>query len=188
MSTRSYIGIELPDGKVKSIYVHSDGYISGVGKTLVDNYNTFEKAIKLFDFGDCSSLAGNLEDCSFYSRDWNRKEENNQTKIENNEYLFWDSFKGDIFIEYIYLFKNNEWTVSEMSSHNNFERQKYIEDYYVLHTKPISVKDHKDFNKQIEGWTEKDMLSNLGEMLQETFGGENISVQGQKPTKKENLN
>ena len=41
MSTRSYIGIELPDWKVKSIYVHSDGYISGVGKTLVDNYNTF---------------------------------------------------------------------------------------------------------------------------------------------------
>jgi hypothetical protein len=32
------------------------------------------------------------------------------------------------------------------------------------------------------------MLSNLGEMLQETFGGENISVQGQKPAKKENLN
>ena len=188
MSTRSYIGIELPDGKVKSIYVHSDGYISGVGKTLVDNYNTFEKAIKLFDFGDCSSLGDTLEDCSFYSRDWNREEENNQATTYNNEYLFYNSFKGDIFIEYIYLFKNDEWTVSEMSSHNNFERHKYIEDYYVLHTKPINVKDHKDFNRQIEGWTEKDMLSNLGEMLQETFGGENISVQGQKPTKKENLN
>ena len=98
MSTRSYIGIELPDGKVKSIYVHSDGYVSGVGKTLVDNYDTFEKAIKLFDFGDCSSLGDNLEDCSFYSRDWNREEENNQTTTYNNEYLFWNSFKGDILL------------------------------------------------------------------------------------------
>ena len=93
MSTRSYIGIELPDGKVKSIYVHSDGYISGVGKTLVDNYNTFATAIKLFAFGDCSSLGDTLEDRSFYSRDWNREEENNQATTYNNEYLFYNSFK-----------------------------------------------------------------------------------------------
>ena len=32
------------------------------------------------------------------------------------------------------------------------------------------------------------LFSDHNKMLQETFGGENISVQGQKPTKKENLN
>jgi len=44
MSTRSNIAIELPDenpvvnskgGKIKSIYVHCDGYPYGIGKILI---------------------------------------------------------------------------------------------------------------------------------------------------------
>ena len=34
MSTRSRIGIELPSGQVRSIYVHYDGYPTGVGQDL----------------------------------------------------------------------------------------------------------------------------------------------------------
>ena len=49
MSTRSYIGIKLPkEDTIKGIYVHSDGYIMGVGKTLVENYKQFINAQKLF--------------------------------------------------------------------------------------------------------------------------------------------
>ena len=45
MSTRSNIAIEDPKTKkVKVIYVHSDGYPYGVGKCLVDNYNSYDLA------------------------------------------------------------------------------------------------------------------------------------------------
>jgi len=43
MSTRSNIAIELPDGKVKAIYVHSDGYPNGVGHCLLNYYNAYKK-------------------------------------------------------------------------------------------------------------------------------------------------
>jgi hypothetical protein len=34
MATRSRIGIELPNGQARSIYIHNDGYPSGVGQDL----------------------------------------------------------------------------------------------------------------------------------------------------------
>ena len=186
MSTRSYIAIELPNKKVKAIYVHSDGYPSGVGKMLVDHYNTFDTAIKLFNYGDCSSLDNTIENCSFYSRDWNRGEENN-TQNYNNEWCYFDHFCGNIHIEYLYLFKNSEWLVSEMSS-RDVEDTAFIEDYYILHTKPIKVIDHKDFNRENKGMTEKEMISNIGEMLQDKFSSDTIEIQGQIMTAKEKLN
>ena len=73
MSTRSNIAIEAPKTKkVKVIYVHSDGYPYGVGKCLVDNYNNRQLAEELFKYGDASYLGDTLDECSFYSRDWNR--------------------------------------------------------------------------------------------------------------------
>ena len=44
----------------------------------------------------------------------------------NNEYCYWNDFGGNIHIEYLYLFKNGEWLVSEMSSHKNFDHEKYV--------------------------------------------------------------
>jgi hypothetical protein len=35
MSTRSRIAVEVEDGKVLSVYCHSDGYLDGVGKALM---------------------------------------------------------------------------------------------------------------------------------------------------------
>ena len=86
MSTRSNIAIQLPDGKVKVIYVHSDGYPYGVGKILHDNYNTYDKAEELFNFGDASYLDDNIESCSFYGRDWERKMD--PARTYKNEYLY----------------------------------------------------------------------------------------------------
>ena len=186
MSTRSYIAIELPDEKVKAIYVHSDGYPSGVGRILIDHYNDYNTAIKLFDFGDCSSLGDTIEKCSFYSRDWNRGEENN-TFTYTNEYCYWNDFGGNIHIEYLYLFRNGEWLVSEMSS-NNVKDSNVIEEWYVLHTKPMKVIDHEDFNRENKGMTEKEMISSLGEMLKDKFSSDTIEIQGQKMTAKEKLN
>lgn len=36
MSTRSYIARQHEDGTINAVYVHSDGYLSGVGQQLID--------------------------------------------------------------------------------------------------------------------------------------------------------
>ena len=111
MSTRSNIAIEDPKTKkVNVIYVHSDGYPYGVGKCLVDNYQHRHLAKELFYYGDASYLGDTLDECSFYSRDWKREEE--PAREYRDEWMFMHSMRGDVFIEYIYLFKDNRWHVS----------------------------------------------------------------------------
>ena len=101
MSTRSNIAIELPNKKVKVIYVHSDGYPYGIGKILNDSYNTYEKAEELFNFGDASYLDDTIESCSFYGRDWDRKED--KARQYRDEWMFMRDLSGDIMIEYSLL-------------------------------------------------------------------------------------
>ena len=56
MSTRSRIGIELPDTSILSVYCHFDGYPSFNGKKLVEHFNSRDAASELIDGGDISSL------------------------------------------------------------------------------------------------------------------------------------
>lgn len=56
MSTRSLIGIVEPDGSVKAIYCHFDGYVEYVGDMLNRHYNSEEKCRQLLELGDLSSL------------------------------------------------------------------------------------------------------------------------------------
>lgn len=56
MSTRCRIGLLLPDGKVKSVYCHSDGYPEGVGAVLKRCYNDRAEIEKLLEGGDISRL------------------------------------------------------------------------------------------------------------------------------------
>ena len=56
MATRSRIGMEMPNGKVKSIYCHHDGYPEGVGATLQEHYVDPEKVLALVALGDISYL------------------------------------------------------------------------------------------------------------------------------------
>lgn len=55
MSTRATIAI-LDKNKAKSVYLHSDGYISWTGALLLDYYNTQEKAEELIALGSLSTL------------------------------------------------------------------------------------------------------------------------------------
>ena len=56
MATRSRIGMEQPNGEVRSIYCHWDGYPEGVGATLQEHYTNPEKVAALIALGDISSL------------------------------------------------------------------------------------------------------------------------------------
>jgi hypothetical protein len=54
MSTRSLINVKCNDGKVRSIYVHFDGYAHL--ETLQEHYNSQELAEQLISLGDLSAL------------------------------------------------------------------------------------------------------------------------------------
>ena len=56
MATRSRIGMEMPNGEVKSIYCHWDGYPEGVGAMLKEHYADPAKVEALIALGDISQL------------------------------------------------------------------------------------------------------------------------------------
>jgi len=53
MATRGNIGYMDYDGNVKYIYNHFDSYIDGLGRELIENYNSELKALRLIHDGDC---------------------------------------------------------------------------------------------------------------------------------------
>ena len=80
MATRSRIGIQLKDKSVLSAYHHWDGYPEWLGKTLVEHFNSKEKASELIDGGDMSVC--------WTTERWNsdRNEYGGTTKREVEEY------------------------------------------------------------------------------------------------------
>ena len=181
MSTRSNIAIEDPKTKkVKVIYVHSDGYPYGVGHMLVDNYNRRELAELLFEHGDASYLDETIDQCSFYGRDWDRKEDPAKTYCD--EWMYMYDMRGDSNIEYIYLFKDNRWHVSTQ----HYIDSKKIKDIYddsglwyqgkfepvIMNKEYIEYKDKHDKHAEVK------MVSQIGKALSGAGWGDNILVQG----------
>lgn len=120
MSTRSTISLEFKDGTVKSIYCHSDGYLSHNGSILLSFYNDINKVKEMINLGSMSSLDKNISVpsnithdfnnrvkgvCTFYGRD--RGEKDTQPTKYNNLY---EKIK-DHLEEYDYVFseKRNKW-------------------------------------------------------------------------------
>ena len=125
MSTRSLIGIAAPDGSVRAVYCHFDGYIEGVGATLLRHYNSEEKARELLDLGDLSSLGERIapapgEDHSFdhpvddvtvaYHRD--RGEKLSPAKLFESKVKMAKEGEGRFWAEYCYVWENGEWQVA----------------------------------------------------------------------------
>lgn len=117
MATRSTIAIELPNGKIKAVYCHWDGYLSYNGKILQEHYTDAKKVEKLISKGAISSLAEEIgrkhkfEDsgkgvCTFYARDRGEK-------LQINTYKNFDDYADNLDgQEYDYLFtKYGNWRV-----------------------------------------------------------------------------
>jgi len=192
MSTRSNIAIELPkdkDGnkKVKVIYVHSDGYPYGVGKCLVDHYNKRDVAELLFNHGDASYLGDTIAECSFYGRDWDRKEDPAHT--HRDEWMYMSSMRGDIHIEYIYLFKDNRWHVSTQHYMDEKKLKNSYDGGLWYHSKfePVIMnKEYIKYRDKHEKHAEVKMISQLGNLLSGKFPEDNIEMQGGALRKKSN--
>lgn len=101
MSTRCLLGIKEGD-IYRYSYCHYDGYPEGVGKTLIDHYNSLDKIEILINRGDMSSLEPTIEKIEFY-----------EAYGDNccNIHMIPDRFQ-----EFIYVYENNKWKYYEIPS------------------------------------------------------------------------
>lgn len=104
MSTRSHIVKVNDDNTCLVAYCHHDGYLQGVGKTLVNHYNNQEAINKLFDKGlDIVGLSPTVEETKFF------KEESEFFNGSFEDYL--KTMQNDPSdIEFIYWWKDNHWS------------------------------------------------------------------------------
>lgn len=119
MSTRSLIGIMNKDGSITNVYCHFDGYLDGVGITLVENYDTEDKVNDLLKNGDMSSLGDTISSCEFYK---DRGEDGIDAKtipadVSNIKDVYYESGQN-CWADYVYLFEDGKWYYS-------LERAKY---------------------------------------------------------------
>ena len=92
--------------EVIRIYHHWDGYPSGVGRTLFEEFNSYEKAINLIAFGDASTINGT--DAVFYNS-WREGEDWKHTKPR--QYTSEQAYEESCDEDYAYLFKDGKWYV-----------------------------------------------------------------------------
>ena len=100
--------------KVICIYHHWDGYPDGVGQTLLEEFNSYEKAINLIAFGDASSIVGT--DATFYNS-WREGEDWKITKPR--QYTSEQAYEESCDEDYAYLFKDGKWYIKNCWSDEN---------------------------------------------------------------------
>lgn len=69
MSTRSTIAVQHYDGTVSQVYCHFDGYLKGVGLTLLRSYTKFQEIEDLISGGSFRSLEEDLNDIKYFEDD-----------------------------------------------------------------------------------------------------------------------
>ncbi len=98
MGTRSLVGV-MVGSKCRAVYVHWDGYLSGVGAAL-QSYKTQAAVEELVSHGDRSSL----EDGYYKDR--------GETGVDPTEYKDFEEFldaANCCGAEYYYIFKDGVW-------------------------------------------------------------------------------
>ena len=102
MGTRCYIGVLEPDESIRYIYVHSEGFPSGVGWDLLNHYVTQEVVGQLVDGGDLSRLGLRPGESSFMGGP------GVETKTVGSRDEYREELDGE-WTEYAYLFNGEAW-------------------------------------------------------------------------------
>lgn len=105
MSTRAHITIKnKDDGYYYTVYCHFDGYPERFLPILTVHYNTYEKVLELISGGDFRSLESNINEIDYY-----RDIEKDIKHTKPNKDLYYSNQKNK-YVDYEYLFENDEWT------------------------------------------------------------------------------
>jgi len=144
MATNSRIGKMLPDGTIKQIYCHWDGYVeNGVGETLVEHYDNEQDIDALLALGDLSILAPYLYPqgehsfdkpeahvCVSYSRDRKENSEDTCAKVVSMEE--WMAPFYSVGADYFYLYNAGNWLVKDLSDDEGWVLAKKFLPAYIL--------------------------------------------------------
>lgn len=130
MSTRSRIGMVLPDGTVESIYCHCDGYLKHNGLILLECYSDPAKLKELLALGGLSYLGKALkcvapsdspgplsEGTKAYRRDMGRKEMPG-TDVSADQAGFWRLYAASFDEEFGYLLRPDGWVYRKGGTRN----------------------------------------------------------------------
>ena len=109
MSTNSLVAILNKDNTVTSSYVHYDGYTTGVGERLLEDYNSEELARELAtDLGYASSLRETIAD--------SHEDRANSDVAETYESYedFEEFIRESSYLEYVYVWDchSDKWMVA----------------------------------------------------------------------------
>ena len=129
MSTNAAIGMTMPDGTIKAVYLHWDGYIAngGAGETLAEHYQDRAKVEKVIALGFLSSLGAEVDPDPATPHSWANPQPNVtvayhrdrkeplQTAVEfKDKDSFAEEAKSSLWSEYAYLFEDGHWLVCDL--------------------------------------------------------------------------
>lgn len=104
MSTRARIGVQLENGKTKSVYVWRDGMPDNLGEMLAEHYATPEKAAELVGRGNIIDVETTFAACNFEQESANI-DTAPKTHMTTTAYLR----EPGSDIRYKYIFRNGAW-------------------------------------------------------------------------------
>ena len=109
MSTNSLVAILNKDNTVTSSYVHYDGYTTGVGERLLEDYNSEERAN---DLAWCLGYASSLRETISESHD-DRANSDEAVTYESYE-AFEEFIRESSYLEYVYVWDchSDKWMVA----------------------------------------------------------------------------
>ena len=123
MSTNSLVAYLREDGSVVSSYVHYDGYSTGVGEMLLENYNSEELARELAtDLGYASSLRETI------SASHEDRANSDVSEVYEDYHEFEEYIRECSHLEYVYVWDSTKvvggkwlvatWETSKKKVHN----------------------------------------------------------------------
>ena len=123
MSTNSLVAYLREDGSVVSSYVHYDGYSTGVGEMLLENYNSEELARELAtDLGYASSLRETI------ATSHEDRANSDVSEVYEDYHEFEEYIRECSHLEYVYVWDSSKvvggkwlvatWETSKKKVHN----------------------------------------------------------------------
>ena len=109
MSTNSLVAILNKDNTVTSSYVHYDGYTTGVGEILLENYNSEELARELATtLGYASSLSETV------AKSHEGRANSDEPEVYEDYHEFEEHIRECTYLEYVYVWDchSDKWLVA----------------------------------------------------------------------------
>ena len=120
MSTNSLVAYVGLDGTVTSSYVHYDGYTTGVGEMLLENYNT-DKCAR--DLASCLGYASSLKETISESHE--DRANSDEAEVYSDYHEFEEYIRENSHLEYVYVWHETEgkwrvatWETTKKKVHN----------------------------------------------------------------------